>query len=74
MADPNQIHPEGPTETPPVDVTISTNANTHDPRPVTDTAECRMQEYDLLAKQVAAGLYDGDGPADVAETCQEREC
>ena len=72
MADPNQTHPEGPAPVPMV--TISTNANTRDHMPATDTAECRMQEYDLLTKQVAAGLYDGDGPADVTETCQEREC
>ena len=72
MADPNQIHAEGPAQVPAV--TISTNANTRDHGPATDTAECRMQEYDLLTKQVAAGLYDGDGPADVIGTCQEMAC
>ena len=69
---PDQIHAEGPASV--VPVTISTNINVRDAKPATDTAECRMQEYDLLTKQVADGLYDGDGPADVAETCQERTC
>lgn len=45
-----------------------------------ETAAARLEleelaeQARLLAKQVDDGLYDGDGPADVAETCQEVTC
>ncbi len=61
---------EGPNPQPMI--TISTNANTRDVLPVTDIDENRMQQYDLLQKQIQNGLYDGDGPADVAPIPQSK--
>lgn len=61
----SETHPEGPATPPPVEVTIAVNANIKGGSG-TDLVECRLQEYDLLQKQIAAGKYDPDGPADVA--------
>ena len=70
MAEPTEMHQEGPKLQP--EVVISVNANVPDLQE--DISENRIRDYDLLKKQIDGGLYDGDGPADVAKTCQEEVC
>ncbi len=61
----NETHPEGPATPPPMQIKVTMNANSKGGSG-TDLVECRLQEYDLLERQISAGKYDPDGPADVS--------